>query len=122
MRWARWAFGVAAGYGLALMPAMYFLEGRISREQPPAITHPEYYYGFVGVTLAWQVLFALIAGDPARYRPVMPIAVLEKATFAVAVPVLYVLHRVVADALVFSAIDVVLGVSFLIAYFVTPAR
>ncbi len=89
---------------------------------PPAITHPEFFYGFVGVTLAWQVLFVLIATDPVRYRPAMPVAVLEKAAFAIGMPVLYALHRVAADSLVFSTIDAVLGVSFVIAYLVTPAR
>jgi len=40
------------------------------------------------VAVSWQVAF-LIAQDPARYRPLMIPAVLEKATFGIAVLVLF---------------------------------
>jgi hypothetical protein len=39
-------------YGLLLMFPIYGLEARIGQRPPPPITHPEYYYGFVGTTLA----------------------------------------------------------------------
>jgi hypothetical protein len=44
----------------------------IGQDQPPAITHPEFYYGFVGVATTWQVTFLIIRRDPKRYRPLMP--------------------------------------------------
>jgi hypothetical protein len=31
---------------------LYFLFDEIGRQNPPAITHPEFFYGFVAVTLA----------------------------------------------------------------------
>jgi len=62
-------------------------------QYPPAINRPEFYYGFAGVTLAWQVMFLVIASDPVRYRTAMLPAVLEKAGFAIAVPVLYAADR-----------------------------
>ena len=40
----------------------------------PEINHPELYYGFVGVTLAWQIVYVLIGLDPLRYRPFMLLA------------------------------------------------
>jgi hypothetical protein len=43
----------------------------ISRNDPPAITHPGFYYGFVSVGLAWQVAFFVIARDPVRFRLMM---------------------------------------------------
>jgi hypothetical protein len=67
----------------------FFLEAQIGRDYPPPITHPEHFYGFVGVALAWQFVFLLIGRDPARYRPLMPIAVLEKLAFGVPAVVLY---------------------------------
>ena len=47
----------------------YFLETRLGEDYPPAITHPEFFYGFVGTCLAWQLAYLLIATDPVRYRP-----------------------------------------------------
>src|SRR5947209_2744569 len=49
MRFARWVFLLAGLYGLATVTPHYFLESRIGREYPPAVTHPAFYYGFVGV-------------------------------------------------------------------------
>lgn len=50
---------------------MYPLEDRIGRDLPPPITHPEYFYDSIGVTIAWQVAFLVIARDPVRYRVLM---------------------------------------------------
>src|SRR3954468_4506604 len=94
MRFARWVFRIAGIYGLIVLLPQYFLKERIGRDDPPAITHPEYFYAFVGVTVAWQVAFLVIAQDPVRYRLMMLPAVLEKAGFAVASPVLFAQHRV----------------------------
>src|SRR5436305_1262516 len=44
---ARWTFRVAAVIGLIVLVPQYVLEGRIARDDPPAITHPEFYYGFL---------------------------------------------------------------------------
>ena len=41
MKFARWVFAVAGIYGVLLIAPLYFSEGRIAVEQPPAITHPE---------------------------------------------------------------------------------
>ena len=68
MRFARAVFLIA---GMAVVAPLYFMEARIGREMPPAITHPEYFYGFAGVTLAWQLLFLVLASDPLRYRSMM---------------------------------------------------
>ena len=53
MRFARYSFLIAGIYGLLSLSPMYFLEAKNGRDFPPAITHPEYYYGFMGVALAW---------------------------------------------------------------------
>src|SRR5262249_1624463 len=71
MKFARYVFLIAGVYGLLIIAPQYFLEERVGTDYPPAVTHPEYFYGFVGVTLAWQVLYLVIASDPVRYRPVM---------------------------------------------------
>ena len=122
MRFARWTFVLAGVYGVLVVAPLYFLEAKISREQPPPISHVEYFYGFIGVTLAWQLLFLVIANDPVRFRPAMPVAVLEKVSFAAAVLALYALGRVGGQTLAFSMIDGVLGALFVAAYVRTPRQ
>ena len=116
MRFARTLFLIAGIYGLVVLLPQYFLEEKNGRDFPPAITHPEYYYGFIGVALAWQVLFLIISSDPLRYRQMMIPSILEKAGFGVAAVVLYLQHRVSVVLLGAAIIDLVLGLLFILAY------
>lgn len=119
----RIVFGVAGIYGLLVMTPQYWMEARISRDAPPAITHPEYFYGFIGVVLAWQLVFLLVARDPVRYRALMPLAVVEKLAFGIAVLLLYARQRVTASVLFFGTLDLVLGALFMACYVSTrPPR
>src|SRR3954470_6950576 len=95
MRFAKWVFLVAGVSGILTVAPMYF-EDRFFAEYPPPTNRPEFHYGFAGVTLAWQFMFLVIASDPIRYRKAMLPAFLEKAGFAVAVPLLYAAGRVPA--------------------------
>jgi hypothetical protein len=119
MKLARWVFTIAGVYGLIVMLPYYFLEARIGHDYPPAITHPEYYYGFTGVTIMWQLVFLVMGRDPARFRPLMWVAAGEKLSFAVSVPVLYLQGRLVAVVLPFAGIDLLLGILFVISWFAT---
>jgi hypothetical protein len=119
MRFAKWVFLVAGVSGVLMVAPMY-LEDRFFQEYPPPVTHPEYYYGFFGVTVAWQFLFLVIASDPVRYRRAMLPAMLEKAGFAVAIPVLYAAGRVAAVWVGFAAMDATWLVLFGVAYLRTP--
>jgi hypothetical protein len=102
-----------------LLP-QYFLESRTSRDFPPAITHVEYYYGFIGVAVAWQVAFFLISRDPIRYRPLMVPAVLEKASWAIATAVLFASGRLSGQMFGAGMLDLTLGVLFAVAFVRTP--
>ena len=113
---ARWLFRIAGVYGLVVLVPQYFLEGRLGRDYPPPITHPEHFYGFLGVGLAWQIAFLVIAMDPARHRPLMPAAAVEKATFGIAAVVLFARGRAAMPVLAFGLVDLVLGALFLIAW------
>jgi len=116
MLFARWVFRIAGIYGLAVLLPQYLMLERIGQENPPAITHPEYFYGFLGVAVSWQVAFLLIAQDPVRYRLLMIPAVLEKATFGIAVLVLFAQQQASRTLLAFGIIDLVWGLLFLVAY------
>lgn len=119
MRFARRAFLWAGVYGLAVLLPQYLLEGKTGRDFPPAINHPEYYYGFLGVAVAWQVAFLFISRDPLRHRPLMIPAVLEKAGFGIAAVVLYLQGRIPTLLLAFGGLDLLLGAAFLLAYLKT---
>ena len=116
MAFATRVFQVAWLYGLAVLTPQFFLEAQTGRDFPPPITHPEFYYGFVGVAWAWQVAFLLIARDPARYRPLMIPAILEKVAFGGAALALLVAGRVPALVAMFGGIDLVLATLFAAAY------
>ncbi len=120
-RFARIVFNTAGIYGLLVMTPLYWMEERIGRDHPPGITHPEYFYGFIGVVLAWQLVFLLVARKPAELRAIMPVAVLEKLAFGVPAIVLYAQHRAPGATLGFGLIDLVLGSLFLASFVLTGA-
>lgn len=122
MRFAKIVFRIAGIWGFSILTPLYFLFDRIGIQDPPPITHPGFFYGFVGVALAWQVAFFLIASDPVRYRPMMIPSVLEKVGFGAAIIVLVLQGRTHRSDLGLVGIDLTLGLLFLIAYFKTPAR
>ncbi|MBA3712142.1 MAG: hypothetical protein H0W76_06805 [Pyrinomonadaceae bacterium] len=119
MNFARLVFLVAGIYGIIGLLPQYFMEAKNGRDFPPPITHPEYYYGFLGVALAWQVLFLILSRDVVRYRAMMIPAVVEKIGFGLAVPLLYLQNRVAGAMLVFAAIDLLLAALFAMAYWRT---
>ena len=53
MKFPKTLLFIAGAYGLIVLIPQYFLETKNGRDFPPAITHPEYYYGFIGVAIAW---------------------------------------------------------------------
>jgi hypothetical protein len=116
MKFARWVFLLAGIYGVAVVLPQFFLERRVGEDYPPVITHPEYFYGFAGVALAWQFAFLIISRDPVRYRPMMLPGIMEKAAFGFATIALYLEERLAWQMLVFGLIDLVLGVLFLVAW------
>lgn len=117
MRFARWTFLASGVYGLLVLVPMYFMEERIGADTPPAITHPEYFYGFIGVAVAFQLVFIIISRDPQKYRPLMLAAIVEKFSFAIAVAVLVIMGRTYGQIVIGAAIDMVLGVLFAIAWY-----
>lgn len=121
MTFARRLFAIAAIYGIVGLVPQYFWEAKNGRDYPPAITHPEYYYGFIGVALAWQVMFWLIARDPVRYRLAMLPGAMEKIGFGVAGVALYLQGRSPMPMGVFGCVDLVFAALFLLAFARTPA-
>jgi hypothetical protein len=116
MTFARRVFLGAAIYGLAVLVPQYFLEAKTGRDFPPPITHVEYFYGFIGIAVAWQLAFLVMSRDPIRYRALMPIAVVEKLAFGLPAIVLFLSGRLSAQMLGAGLIDLFLGALFIASY------
>ncbi|HVW78600.1 MAG TPA: hypothetical protein VHB45_13380 [Alloacidobacterium sp.] len=121
MKFARIVFWFAGVWGFLVLTPLYFLYDTIGRQTPPALTHPGYYFGFLGLGLSWQLAFFVIGSDPARYRPLMIPAVAEKFLYGVTLIVLYLQGRIGPKEM-FGLSDIVLGLLFVIAFWKTPVR
>jgi hypothetical protein len=119
MKFAKITFLVAGIWGVLTLLPLYFLFDVIGRQDPPAITHPGFYYGFASVGLAFQIAFFVIARDPLRLRPMMIPSVIEKFGGGATFVVLFLQHRLTPGDLGLGYIDLLFGVLFMAAYLKT---
>ncbi len=117
MKFAKWTYLIAGIYGLLILLPQYFLEVQNGIDYPPPINHPEYYYGFIGIAVAWQIAFIIISRDPVKYKLLMIASIIEKYTYGIATMVLFLQDRVAKVVLVVGTIDLVLGTLFIISYY-----
>ncbi len=117
MKFAKYSFLVAGIYGLIVLLPQYFLESKVGTDSPPAITHPEFFYGFVGVGIAFQIVFLIISTDPAKFRLMILPSIVEKFSFAIAATVLLLGGRLAVQMFAAAMIDVLLGVLFIVSWF-----
>ena len=109
-------FLCAGIYGLAVLLPQYFLEEKLGRDFPPRLTHPEHFYGFIGVALTWQFVFLIIAGNIQRYRLLMLPAIAEKLSFGAAALVLYAQSRIAPLVAGAGIIDLLFAILFVLAF------
>lgn len=117
MKFARYTFLIAGVYGLLALVPQYFMENQIGIDNPPAITHPEYFYGFVGVAIAFQLVFIIISTDPQKYRPLILPSLVEKFSFVIAAAFLLAQGRLAGMIIFGAAIDLLLGILFAVSWF-----
>jgi hypothetical protein len=108
MKFAKIVFRIAGIWGLLIITPLYFIFDLIGRKDPPPITHPGFYYGFVGVAFVWQIAFLIISTDPVRFRPLMIAAILEKVAYSIPLLILISQKRTSPNDLVFAGIDLLL--------------
>lgn len=116
MKFAKGVFWIAGFYGALVVTPLYFIFDLIGRQDPPPITHPQFYYGFTGVALAWQLAFFVIATDPVRFRPLMIPSILEKVSYAGAILILFLQDRISPLQAATGMPDALLAVLFLAAF------
>jgi len=105
----------AAIYGFIVLLPQYLMESRTGSDFPPPITHPEYFYGFLGVALAWQIAFLIMATDPVKYRWLLIPAICEKLSFGLAALALHNARGVPWTILLGGIIDLLLASLFAFA-------
>ena len=113
MKPAKWIFLISGVLGLLSTVPLAFAE------KVMAVKQPEFYYGFVFLDIAWQILYLFIFLDPVRYRPMMIPAFLAKSSGTVALTWLYLLGRVPSQWIAIGTVDGVFAVMFLVAYWAT---
>jgi hypothetical protein len=121
MKFAKVVFWIAGIWGVLVLTPLYFIFDMISRNDPPPITHPAFYYGFVSVGLAFQVAFFVIAKDPVRFRPMMIPSVLEKFGYGATLVVLFLQNRLHPQDLALGGVDLLFGILFFGAFFKTSS-
>lgn len=119
MKFAKYTFLIAGIYGLIVLLPQYFLEQKIGTDTPPAITHPEFFYGFIGVAIAFQLVFLIISRDPQRYRLLILPSIVEKFSFGIAAAALFATGRLDPQMFAAGMIDTVLGLLFIVSWFKT---
>jgi hypothetical protein len=121
MRFAKIVFITAGVWGIVVLTPLYALLDLTGREYAPPTSYPQFFYGFLSVAMAWQIAFLVIGSSPARFRPLMIPAIVEKLGYVATVAVLRGQARIsAADALVIWP-DLVLGLFFIAAFAKTPA-
>jgi hypothetical protein len=120
VKFAKVVFWIAGILGVLGIPPLFFMLDTIGRLDPPPITHPQFYYGFVGVVLVWQFVYLTVATNPVRFRPMILLSALAKGSYALTVAVLALQGRMTPVAWVSAVPDAILMVLFIIAFFKTP--
>jgi hypothetical protein len=98
----------AAVYGIPVLALAYF--------QPVPDPWHLAHLGFVGTALVFQGVFLVIARDPVRFAPMMPVTFFEKLCFGVPAIAFAARGQVPAMSAVFGAIDLLLLALFVFAY------
>jgi hypothetical protein len=122
MTLARVIFSIAGIWGIAVLTPLFFLVDITGRPYAAPADYPHFFYGFLAVALAWQLVFLVIAIDPVRYRLLMLASIVEKAGYVVTVALLRRQGRIDDIAASTAVPDLVLGLLFVLAFVRTRTR
>jgi hypothetical protein len=116
MTFAKVIFILAGIWGILVLTPLYFLIDITGTRWPAPANYPHFFYGFIGVALAWQVAFLIIGSNPAKFRLMMIPAILEKLGHVTTVGVLYARGRIAQTDAATALPDLVLGILFAAAF------
>jgi hypothetical protein len=116
MRFARFVFVGAGIWGIAVLTPLYWLVDVSGRHYAVPNDYPGFFYGFIGVALAWQIAFLIIGSNPARFRTMMIPAMIEKLGYVSTLAFLYSQSRISALDVQPAFPDGLLGILFIVAF------
>ena len=116
MRFSRFVFIAAGVWGIVVLVPLFFLVDISGRHYDVPTSYPQFFYGFVGIALAWQLVFLVIGSDPARFRVLMIPAIVEKCGFIIPTTILYRQGRISALDASAAVPDLILGLLFIAAF------
>jgi hypothetical protein len=116
MRLARFVFIGAGIWGIAVLTPLYWLIDISGRRYAVPTDYPQFFYGFIGVAIAWQIAFLMIGSNPARFRMFMIPAMLEKFGYASTLLFQYSQSRISALDMQPAIPDGLLGLLFVAAF------
>ena len=113
---ARIVFILAGIWGVVVLTPLYWLVDITGRQYSPPTEYPHFFFGFLGVAMAWQIAFLVIGSNPTRFRPMMIPSMLEKFGHVLTLAVLYAQRRISPVDAQAALPDLVLGVLFIVAF------
>jgi hypothetical protein len=116
MRFAKIVFTAAGIWGIVILTPLYFLFDITGRQYPPPTSYPHFFYGFLSVTMAWQIAFLVIGSSPVRFRPLMIPSIFEKIGYVVTLAVLHGQGQISATDALAGVPDMLLAVLFIAAF------
>ena len=121
MKFARIVFVMAGVWGIVVVTPLYFLHDVTGQPYAAPTLYPHFFYGFLSVTMAWQIAFLIIGTDPVRFRPLMPAAMVEKFFYIAAMAALYLQGRQTLAQFAITGSDMIFGTLFVISYLKTAS-
>ena len=119
MRLARIVFIGAGIWGVGVLTPLYWLVDVTGRQYSSPTEYPHFFYGFLGVAMAWQIAFLVIGSNPMRFRPLMIPSMVEKFGHVLTLAVLYAQRRIPLQDAQAALPDLLLGVLFIVAFMKT---
>jgi hypothetical protein len=118
MLFAKWVYRISGIWSFICILPLFFLHDFIGDRNPPRLTHPEFYYGFLCVSFAWGLAFLTGSADPQRFRSIMPASIVEKAGYGVFALLLAARGLSPSSQTIFGVIDLTFCVLFFAAFVV----
>ena len=122
VRFARIVFIAAGVWGVVVLSTLYVLLDVTARGYASPTEYPQFFYGFLLVTMAWQIGFLIIGSDPVRFRLLMIPSIIEKFGYVLTLAVLYLRARVSSADAMAAVPDLLLGILFVAAFARTGRR
>ncbi len=119
MRLAKIIFIGAGIWGIAVLTPLYWLVDISGRHYAPPNDYPQFFYGFIGVAIAWQIAFLVIGSNPARFRMLMIPAMIEKFGYISTLILMYGRSQISSIEVQPAVPDGFIGLLFIVAFWAT---